>query len=225
MTGPAITVHPHGGGQVLAAGPAPEKARLAVVMLHGRGAGARDILGLAAELGQDDAAFLAPEARHATWYPSGFMSPLAVNEPALSSALRRVGEITAELEQRGVPAERTVLLGFSQGACLSLEFVARSGRRWGGVVAFSGGVIGPPDRSFEIPAGAPDPLGGTPVFLGCSDRDPHIPLRRVEESAAYLRRLGAKVDLRIYPGMPHTINDDEIQAARLLLAEAGRLTT
>jgi predicted esterase len=220
VTAPANAAHPHGGGQVLAAGPPPEEARLAVVLLHGRGAGARDILGIAAELEQEDAAFFAPEARGATWYPAGFMSPREVNEPALSSALRRLGEITAELERRGVPAERIVLAGFSQGACLSLEFVSRSGRRWGGVLAFSGGVIGPPGRSFET-----DGLGqlaGTPVFLGCSDRDPHIPLRRVEESADFLRRLGAAVDLRIYPGMPHTINDDEIAAARQLLAEVRR---
>jgi predicted esterase len=221
VTSAATVAHPHGGGPVLTAGPPPEEARLAVVLLHGRGAGARDILGLAGELELEDAAFLAPEARHATWYPSGFMSPLAVNEPSLSSALRRIGEVVAELEKRGLPAERIVLLGFSQGACLALEFVARSGRRWGGVVAFSGGVIGPPDRSFEIADGAAGALGGTPIFLGCSDRDPHIPLRRVEESAAFLRRLGAAVDLRIYPGMPHTVNEDEIVAARKLLAEVG----
>lgn len=212
------SLHPHGGGVLLAAGRPPEEARLVVLLVHGRGGGARDILGLAGELRQDDAAFLAPEARGATWYPASFLAPAAVNEPWLSSGLLRLEEIAEDLERRGVPAERVVLLGFSQGACLALEFASRSDRRWGGVVAFSGGVIGPPGRAFE----AAGDLRGTPVFLGCSDRDPHVPLSRVKETSAFLRRLGAEIDERIYPGMPHTINDDEIVAARLLLEKVGR---
>ncbi len=210
-------IHPHAGGTQLAAGPAPETARLTLIQVHGRGGGARDILGLAGELRQADAAFLAPEARGATWYPLSFLAPTEANEPFLSSGLLRLEEIAEDLARRGVPSERVVLLGFSQGACLALEFASRSDRRWGGVVAFSGGVIGPPGRSFEV---AGD-LRGTPVFLGCSDRDPHVPLARVKETASFLRRLGAEVDERIYPGMPHTINDDEIVAARLLLERVG----
>lgn len=211
-------LHPHGGGVLLAAGPAPEAARLTVVLVHGRGGGARDILGLAGELRQPDAAFLAPEARGGSWYPLSFLAPTAANEPGLSSGLLRLEEIADDLARRGVPSERVALLGFSQGACLALEFASCSDRRWGGVIAFSGGVIGPPGRPFE-PAGD---LRGTPVFLGCSDRDPHVPLPRVKESGDFLRRLGAAVDLRIYPGLPHTINDDEIVAARLLLEQVGR---
>ena len=221
MSAAAAIAHPHGGGVLLAAGPAPEQARLTVILVHGRGGGARDILGLAAELNQPEVAFLAPEARGATWYPQSFLAPTAANEPGLSSGLRRLEEIAADLAARGVPSERVALLGFSQGACLALEFASRSDRRWAAVVAFSGGVIGPPGRSFE----AAGDLRGTPVFLGCSDRDPHVPLARVEESAGLLRRLGAEVDQRIYPGMPHTINDDEIVAARLLLEKAAAALT
>ena len=220
MNAPSLAAHPHGGGGLLAAGPPPAAARLTVLMIHGRGGSARDILSLAPEVGGEEIAFLAPEAYGSSWYPLSFLAPTAANEPYLSSALRRLHEITAELEAGGVPRERVVLLGFSQGACLALEFAARSGRRWGGVVAFSGGLIGPPGRSFEITETSGD-LAGTPIFLGCSDRDPHIPLTRVKETSAYLRQLGATVDERIYPGLPHTVNGDEIAAARQLLATAG----
>lgn len=212
-----MSQHPHGGGLLLSSGRRPEEARLTAILIHGRGAGARDILGLAGELDQPDAAFLAPEAKGATWYPLSFMADTAANEPYLSSALLRLDEIVADLEARGIPSERVALLGFSQGACLALEFASRGNRRWGGVVAFSGGLIGPPGRAFE-------PLGnlhGTPFFLGCSDRDPHIPLTRVKESTAFLRRLGAEVEERIYPGMPHTICNDEIVTARDLLGRIG----
>ena len=212
-----MSAHPHGDGRLLAAGPPPEEARMTTILLHGRGADARDILGLAGELEQPDAAFLAPEASGFSWYPLSFLADTPANEPKLSSALRRIGEITADLASRGIPSERVALLGFSQGACLALEFLSRSGKRWGGVVAFSGGVIGPPGRSFE----AVGDLHGTPVFLGCSDRDPHIPLTRVRETTAFVRRLGAEVEERIYPGMPHTVNADELAAARVLLGRIG----
>lgn len=217
-----MSAHPHGGGRLLAAGPAPEEARLTVVLVHGRGGDPEDMLGLAAELGQRDVAFLAPEARANSWYPLSFLAPLEANEPYLSSALRRLGEIAAGLGSRGIPAERVVWLGFSQGACLATEFVARSDRPWGGLLAFSGGAIGPPGRSFAVEGGEAGRLGGMPAFLGCSDRDPHVPRQRVGESADFLRRLGAEVDERIYPGLPHTVNADEIAAARALLERVGR---
>ncbi len=142
---------------------------------------------------------------------------MAQNEPHLSSALARLAALMAEVEQAGIPAERVVLAGFSQGACLASEFVARQARRYGGLLAFSGGLIGPPGTPRTY-AGA---LDGTPVFLGCSDVDPHIPLARVNETAEVLARLGAVVDKRIYPRLGHTINQDEMEAAAALVAGVG----
>ena len=202
---------------MLAAGEPLERARSAMLLLHGRGAGAEDILSLAAELAVDGFAYLAPEARGHTWYPTTFLAPLADNEPWLGSALGLVAALIDRVAAAGIPAERTWLLGFSQGACLALEFAARHARRYGGVVGLSGGLIGPPDTPREY-AGS---LAGTPVFLGCSDVDVHIPMARVEESAAVLARLGAAVTLRLYPGMGHTVNQDEIQIVRDLMAGSG----
>jgi predicted esterase len=138
------------------------------------------------------------------------------NEPYLSSALQRVGELVSAVQSRGIPAERIALLGFSQGACLALESTARNARRYAGVLAFSGGLIGPPGTAFAYDGS----LEGTPVFIGSSDVDPHIPRERVEESAAAMRRLGAEVDARLYPGMGHTVNRDEVEAAREMLRAA-----
>lgn len=210
--------HPHGGGPVRAAGrPLPE-AGGALILLHGRGATAESILELAGLLPQPTFAYLAPQAANYTWYPYSFLMPMERNEPWLSSALRRVGEVVADVEAAGVPAARIVLGGFSQGACLAAEYVARHARRYAGLLAFSGGLIGPPGTPRDY-AGS---LNGTPVFLGCSDVDPHIPLARVEETAGVLARLGAVVDKRIYPRLGHTINADEIAAAAALLATSAR---
>ena len=188
-----------------------------MVLLHGRGAPAQDILGLAAALGLEATAFLAPQAAGHTWYPLSFLAPIESNEPGLSSALERIGEILAGLEERGVESERTILLGFSQGACLALEYAARNAKRYGAVVGLSGGLIGPEGTPRDYPGS----LDGTPVFLGCSDRDPHIPLARVKETTEILLRLGGRVVERIYPGMPHTVNDDELEHARRLAAGVG----
>jgi predicted esterase len=177
-----------------------------VVLVHGRGATAESILTLADEVGRPELAYLAPQAAGHTWYPYGFMAPMERNEPWLSSALELLESVLAKLEAEGIPAERTVLLGFSQGACLALEFAARHAKRYAGVVAFSGGLIGPPGTPREY-AGSFD---GTPVFLGCSDIDPHIPEERVHESAEIARQMGAQVTERIYPGMGHTVNEDEL---------------
>jgi predicted esterase len=136
------------------------------------------------------------------------------NEPGLSSGLARLGEALAEIEAAGIPPERTILLGFSQGACLSLEFAARNARRYGAVVGLSGGLIGPPGTPRDYDGS----LAGTPVFLGCSDRDPHIPRERVDETAEVLRGMGAEVTERIYPAMGHTVNEDEMEAVRGLVA-------
>ena len=207
---------PHQGLPLAAAGKPLAEARGAVILIHGRGASAESILELAAYLPQPDLAWLAPQAAASTWYPYSFLGPLEKKEPYLSSALARVAEVVALAETAGLPPERIFLGGFSQGACLASEFVARNARRYGGLIAFSGGLIGP-DGTPRDYAGS---LSGMPVFIGCSDVDPHIPVGRVRETAAVLARLGATVDSRIYPRMGHTINQDEMDAAAALLAVA-----
>jgi predicted esterase len=150
--------------------------------------------------------FVAPQAADSTWYPRTFLAPLEENEPHLSSGIALLRAIVDELGDRGISADRQILLGFSQGGCLVLEFAGRSARRWGGVAGLSAGLIGPPGRQWSFTGS----LDQTPVVLGCSDTDPHIPRGRVEESAAELRRIGGKVELRIYPALGHTINRDEL---------------
>jgi len=196
------------------AGRRPEAATAAMVMVHGRGATAESILDLRHEWDHPELAYVAPQAAGHGWYPYTFMAPMEQNEPGLSSGLARLGEALAELEAAGIPPERTVLLGFSQGACLALEFAARHARRYGGVIGLSGGLIGPPGTPRDYPGS----FAGTPVFLGCSDRDPHIPRERVDESAEVLRRMGAEVTERIYPAMGHTVNEDEMEFVRGLVA-------
>lgn len=200
--------------QVLAAGAPLDLARAAAIMLHGRGGSAEDILSLAAELGFDDIAYLAPQAANHTWYPYSFLSDLAQNEPHLGNALGVVGVTLDHLAREGFPAERVALIGFSQGGCLALEYAARNAKRYGAVAGLSAGLIGPPGT----PRTYPGSLAGTPVFLGCSDVDGHIPLARVHESRDVLGKLGADVTERIYPGMGHTINADEIEHVVKLLA-------
>ncbi|HMQ34105.1 MAG TPA: dienelactone hydrolase family protein [Chloroflexaceae bacterium] len=211
-----MTVNIH-RGPVLAAGAPLETARGAVVMVHGRGASAESILSLAPELRADDLAYLAPQATNGSWYPFSFMAPLSNNEPFLSAALEAVGALVAHVEGAGIPAERIVLLGFSQGACLASEFVARNARRYGGLIAFSGGLIGPEGTPRDYQGD----LAGTPVFLGCSDVDSHIPKERVLESEAVLARLGGAVTAKLYPGMGHTVNEDELEHARAIAAGLG----
>ncbi len=208
-----MSTDPHRGMPILHRGVEPASSRLVVVCVHGRGASASDILSLAAELQTDDVAYVAPEAAGHTWYPYSFLAPIADNQPYLDSALGVLASIVDDLGAQQIPPERVALLGFSQGACLALEFAARHAQRYAAIVAFSGGVIGPPGTQRIHPKSMP----GTPVFLGCSDVDPHIPLERVKESVELFRALGANVDARIYPGMGHTINADELRAARALV--------
>jgi phospholipase/carboxylesterase len=212
---------PHGGQPVLTAGRRLAEAPAAVVMVHGRGATAESILELAGAFRRPDLAYLAPQAAGFAWYPYSFLAPLHQNEPGLTSALGLLESTLASLAAAGMPAERTVLLGFSQGACLSLEFAARHAGQLnlGGVVGLSGGLIGPPG----MPRDYPGSLAGTAVFLGCSDRDPHIPKPRVEESAEVLGELGADVTLRIYPGLGHTVNEDELEHVRALLDQVTQV--
>lgn len=205
----------HGQQPVLSAGQPIGRARAAMIMLHGRGAGAQDILGLADALGHPGFAYLAPEAAGGSWYPYGFMSPIEHNEPYLSSALETLAGLLQNLEEAGMGANRTMLLGFSQGACLALEFAARHARRYGGVAALSGGLIGPEGTSWDSRGS----LSGTPILLACSDHDPHIPRDRVLESADVLRRMGGNVTARLYPELGHTINEDELRRVRAMMDE------
>ena len=208
------STHPHGGQQILRRGPVPAQARIAVVLVHGRGDTAAGILSLADEFEAPDITWVAPQAFGNTWYPYSFLAPIERNEPGISSGLRVLGEIVETLDGDGVPANRVALMGFSQGACLAQEFAARHARRYHAVIGLSGGLIGPP--------GTPRKYDGTfdrtPVFLGCSDVDPHIPVERVHESTEVFRRMGAEVDERIYSEMGHTVNADELAAVRALLA-------
>jgi predicted esterase len=205
-----ISHHPHQGQPVRITGEPLEHARAALLMVHGRGARAEDILTLAEALSQPEIAYLAPQATGNTWYPNRFLAPIADNEPWLSSALSLVGEVLACIIHAGIPAERIVLLGFSQGACLSLEFAARNARRYGGIVGLSGALIGPDGPRHAYPGW----LAGTPVFLGCSDVDFHVPKERVDQTALVLKRLGGEVTERLYPNLDHSVNQDEIDFVR-----------
>ncbi len=208
---------PHGGRPILSAGAPLKDARGAVVMLHGRGGSAEDILSLSAYVRQGDIAFLAPAAAGNVWYPQRFLEPRAVNAPYLGAALETVGNLLDDLNAGGLADERIVLLGFSQGACLALEAAARRPARYGGVVALSGGLIGADAELWQGDAA----LAGTPVLIGCSERDGHIPLSRVEVSAERFAASGADVTKRIYPGSGHGVNDDEIGLVRTLLTGLG----
>jgi phospholipase/carboxylesterase len=214
-----MTHPPHQGQPVLTAGAPLDGAKAAAVMIHGRGADAQSILMLADELCQPEFAYLAPQAEGNTWYPNRFLAPISSNEPWLASALTAVADVLSQVTEAGLPSERTMLLGFSQGACLTLEFVARNARRYGGVAGLSGGVIGP-DGTPRDYAGS---LDGSPIFLGCSDVDFHIPKERVHHTAEVLQRLGGDVTVRLYPNMDHTINEDEKDFVRgMMTALIGR---
>jgi predicted esterase len=209
-------MNPHADQPIVAAGAPLDRAKGVVIMVHGRGAGPHNILDLVPVLDRPSFAYLAPAAANSTWYPFSFMVDTARNEPYLSSALQRLADLLAEIESHGHPRERIVLLGFSQGACLASEFAVRHASRFGGVIAFSGGLIGPPGTTWNRTGS----FDGTPVFLGCSDVDAHVPKTRVDESASVFSRMHATVTERIYPGMGHTINDDEIAHAQTILDRA-----
>ena len=205
---------PHQDQPVLTAGQPLDRAATAMVLVHGRGASAKDILTLVPDLAQLDCAYLAPQAADNTWYPNRFLAPIADNEPWLSSGLAAIADVLAHVAEAGIPIERTLLLGFSQGACLTLEFVARHAQRYGGVVGLSGGLIGPDGTPRDYPGS----LLGTPIFLGCSDVDPHIPTERVQHTAEVLRQLGGNVTVQLYPNMDHTITQAEIDFVRNMMS-------
>lgn len=203
--------------QLIQAGKSAAHASKAVVLLHGRGSSAPGILSLARHLQLGDALLLAPQATHNSWYPYSFLAPVNDNQPALDSALALVHEAVEEAMQLGIPASALYFVGFSQGACLALEYIARHARPYGGAVAFTGGLIG---ESLNL-----DNYGGnfgrTPVLITSGDADPHVPLRRIEESATVLRDLGANVTLEVYPGKPHSISPDETLLANEVVFGAG----
>jgi len=210
-----LPMKPHEGQRVLRGGAPVAAARTALVLIHGRGATAEDIYALGEEVavGVRGVALVAPQASGNVWYPQRFLAPLAQNEPHLSSALAVIAGLLADLRRGGIPGERVVLVGFSQGACLSLEFAARNAMRYGGVMGLSGALIGPPGT----PRAHAGSLAGSPVYLGCSDRDAHIPLASVEESARVMEGLGGAVTKSIFPGMGHTVNAEEMAVMRGLV--------
>lgn len=205
--------HPHQNQPIRTAGVPLDKAKAAMILVHGRGATAASILALADEFNHPGWAYLAPQAANNTWYPYSFLTPIPQNEPGISSGIMAINTVLNQVSAAGIPVEKTILLGFSQGACLALEYAARHARRFGGVIGLSGGLIGP--------EGAPRHYDGsleqTPVFLGCSDVDFHIPRERVVHSAEVLRQLGGDVTMRLYPGMGHAVNQDEIDFVRELM--------
>src|SRR5438093_3126411 len=201
------------GQRIVQAGEDLLGARAAMILLHGRGATAEDIMTIASEVHQPGWAYLAPQASGNAWYPNPFTAPLESNEPYLSAALDMLSRLVERVEAR-VPAQRIVLLGFSQGACLTLEWAARNARRYGAVVGLSGGLIGPDGSPREYPGG----FDHTPVFLGCSDIDPHIPMRRVVETGEVLKGMGADVTVRFYPGMGHLVSGEELATITELVA-------
>lgn len=210
----SIPVPPHAGQPVLRAGVALSQARAVLIMIHGRGAGPKNILDLVPAIGQPNVAYLAPAAAGSTWYPQSFMAPIEQNEPGITSGITVIHGLIDAVIAAGIPTERIMLLGFSQGACLTCTAAQRRPDRYGGVVVLSGGLIGPPGTAWSE---AGD-FRSTPVFFGCSDQDAHVPAARVQESAAVFERMGARVTTRIYPGMGHLVNDDETRFARELLA-------
>ena len=204
---------PHQGQQLVTGGTALEDAEAALVLTHGRGATARGMIQLADEVDQDGVAALAPQAARRTWYPNSFLEPVERNEPGRSSGLQAISDAIDAANDAGIPTERVMLIGFSQGGCLASEYLARNPRRYGGLAALSGGLIGE-DLDDEYPGD----LEGTPVFLGCSDVDPHIPAERVHETAAVFESMDADVTKRLYEGMGHGINEDEMAAVSDMVA-------
>ena len=199
--------------EIITAGKKMDEAKKALIMVHGRGASAEDIIGLSPSLNVKDYALIAPQATNYTWYPYSFLAPPKQNEPWLSSALELLNEVVRDINKAGITADNIYFLGFSQGACLTLEFVTRHAKKWGGVAAFTGGLIG--DKIY--PENYTDDFNGTPIFIGTSNPDPHIPVERVHETTKILKTMNASVTEKIYQNMGHTISQDEIEKANELI--------
>ena len=206
---------PHAGQPLATAGAPLGKSPVAMIMIHGRNAAPANMLSFVPAFAHPDITYVAPAAAGGTWYPLSFMTDKEKNEPGISSGLWVLEQLVQHIVRSGVRKDRIVLLGFSQGACLTSQFAASHADRYGGVVLYSGGLIGPPGTTWNYPGS----FNGTPVFLGCSDVDAHVPKTRVEESAAVFGRMGATVTENIYPGMGHLVNEEEIAFTRTLLDE------
>ena len=198
---------------IIAAGKELNEKNKVLILLHGRGGSAEDILSFSSYLEVKDFALLAPQATNNTWYPYSFLAPPAQNEPWLSSALNLLKNLLSEIYSKGIPSENIYFAGFSQGACLTLEFVTRNANKYGGVVAFTGGLIG--DKIYE--ENYSGDFKNTPVFIGTSDPDPHVPVERANATAKFLQKMNASVTLKVYPNMGHTISQDEIENANRLV--------
>ena len=209
----------HENQEVITAGVPLADADAALIVIHGRGATAQSMVPLARALNAENLAILAPQAANYEWYPQRFTAPKEQNEPHLSSALNMLSQLVQEVNRAGIPKDKLILSGFSQGACLTSEFAAQKGGRYGGLLIFSGGLIGEGPTVSE--AMYKSSLESTPVFIGCSDRDAHIPLERVRETTQILTSLGAEVTEKIYPAMGHTINEDELMWAREIVERLG----
>ncbi len=209
-------LNPHKNATIFTAGTDLLHAKAAVILIHGRGSSAANMLSLFKQLGLEGISAIAPEATGNTWYPYSFLAEITENQPYLNSALELLDKTVTSLNQSGIPDSKIILLGFSQGACLVSEFAARNPKKYGGLIILTGGLIGPAiDKSFYK-----GNMQDTPVFIGSSDPDSHVPLRRVHETADVLRQLGAQVELRTYPGMPHIINQEEIEVAKEMIIKS-----
>lgn len=209
---------PHQDQPLVTAGASFDTAEAAVVLVHGRGATAQSIVQMTEEFDRNEIAYLAPQAARNTWYPNAFTAPVESNEPGRTSGLQAIVDAVNKANEADIPTDRVMVLGFSQGACLASEFVARTPTRYGGLAVLSGGLIGeeidPDDYDGD--------LENAPVFLGCSDVDPHVPEERVHETADVFERLDADVTTRIYEGMGHGINEDELRVVSELLGSLTR---
>ncbi|RNC83426.1 MAG: phospholipase [Balneola sp.] len=208
---------PHKGMPVIKAGAELEEAKAVMIMIHGRGASAQSVLPLANEIDQrHEITFLAPQASNHTWYPYSFLVPREQNQPGIDSGMEVISALVSDLNAQGIPDHKIFFLGFSQGACLASDFVARNPKKYAGLFALSGGLIGP---SIDFNDYSGD-LKNTPIFLGCSDVDFHIPKERVNESAEVFEHLGASVIKKLYPGMGHLINEDEISSINEIIEKS-----
>lgn len=205
---------PHQNQQIVTGGVDIDEAKIAMILIHGRGASAQSMLMFADEFNQEDIHYRAIQAKGHTWYPRSFMAPKEMNQPGIKSGLQAIYDQIADLNNKGITTNKIVLLGFSQGACLTTEFAARHPQRYGGIIGFSGGLIGENINTQNYQGS----MEQTPVFLGCSDRDPHIPQERVDLTEKVFGKIGANITKKIYVGMGHTVNQDEIDHVNQLLS-------